>query len=99
MATISHYNRDARGGSQNAYQGTSRGTESRTGSSMRGQGSGTSSTSRRGFAAMDPERQREIASMGGRASGGNFANDPARAAEVGRRGGEHSHAGRSRHGE
>lgn len=45
----------------------------------------------RGFANMSPERQREIASMGGRASGGNFANNPARAAEAGRKGGQ-SHA-------
>jgi uncharacterized protein len=44
-------------------------------------------TSKRGFAAMDPEKQREIASKGGRASGGNFANDPQRAAEAGRKGG------------
>lgn len=37
---------------------------------------------------MDPERRREIASRGGKASGGNFANDTARAAEAGRKGGE-----------
>jgi general stress protein YciG len=42
----------------------------------------------RGFAGMDPQRQREIASMGGRVSGGNFANNPNRAAEAGRRGGQ-----------
>jgi general stress protein YciG len=46
--------------------------------------------SRRGFAAMDREKQREIASKGGRASGGNFKNDPARASEAGRKGGERS---------
>ena len=33
------------------------------------------------------EKQREIAAKGGRASGGNFANDPERAAEAGRKGG------------
>ena len=49
---------------------------------QRGQGRG------RGFASMDPERRREIARMGGRASGGNFAHDRERAAEAGRRGGE-----------
>ena len=43
--------------------------------------------SKRGFASMDPVRQREIASKGGRASGGNFARDPQRAAEAGRKGG------------
>ena len=36
----------------------------------------------RGFAAMDPEKQRAIASKGGKASGGNFRNDPARAAQL-----------------
>jgi general stress protein YciG len=44
-------------------------------------------SSRRGFAAMDPERQREIASKGGKASGGNFKNNPQRASEAGRKGG------------
>lgn len=36
---------------------------------------------------MDPKKQREIASKGGQASGGNFKNDPIRAAEAGRKGG------------
>ncbi len=41
---------------------------------------------------MDAERQRKIASKGGHSQGkennpGNFANDPARAAEAGRKGG------------
>ena len=44
----------------------------------------------RGFAAMDPEKQRAIASKGGKVSGGNFRNDPARAAQAGRKGGEAS---------
>lgn len=60
-------------------------------------------TSNRGFASMDEDKQREIASKGGKASGGNFKNDPQRASEAGkkgaqaepteakRRGGEHSH--------
>jgi general stress protein YciG len=60
-------------------------------------------TSKRGFASMDGERQREIASKGGKASGGNFANDRAKASAAGkkgaasqstadkRRGGENSH--------
>lgn len=43
---------------------------------------------RRGFASMDQARQREIASKGGHASGGNFANNPQRAAEAGRKGGQ-----------
>lgn len=46
----------------------------------------------RGFAAMDEDVQREIASKGGRSQGkennpGNFANNPARAAIAGRKGG------------
>ncbi|WP_205481203.1 general stress protein [Sphingomonas arenae] len=45
---------------------------------------------KRGFAAMDPQRQREIASKGGKCSGGNFANNRERAAEAGREGGRAS---------
>jgi uncharacterized protein len=44
--------------------------------------------SNRGFASMDQRKQREIASKGGQASGGNFKNDPGRAAEAGRKGGQ-----------
>jgi uncharacterized protein len=44
----------------------------------------------RGFGSMDEDKQREIASEGGKASGGNFANDPERAAEAGRKGGQQS---------
>lgn len=40
----------------------------------------------RGFASMDESKQREIASMGGKASGGNFKNDPQRASEAGKKG-------------
>ena len=52
-----------------------------------------SSNDGRGFAGMDPEKQREIASKGGQSQGrennpGNFANDPERASEAGRKGGE-----------
>lgn len=43
--------------------------------------------SKRGFASMDPEMRRKIASMGGKSSGGNFRNDPKRASEAGRKGG------------
>ena len=51
-------------------------------------------TSKRGFASMSPEKQRAIASKGGKASGGNFANNRKRASEAGRRGGENSHGSR-----
>jgi len=49
--------------------------------------------SRRGFASMDEQTQREIASKGGHSQGrdnnpGNFANDRDKAREAGRRGGE-----------
>jgi general stress protein YciG len=55
---------------------------------------------------MDPAKQREIASMGGSASGGNFAQDRERASRAGkagakaqpteakRKGGENSHRNR-----
>jgi uncharacterized protein len=57
--------------------------------SVRGNsGSNSSGRSRRGFAAMSEEKQRSIASKGGKASGGNFANDRQRASEAGRKGGE-----------
>lgn len=46
----------------------------------------------KGFASMDEEKQREIASMGGRSQGkesnpGNFANNPERASQAGKKGG------------
>lgn len=46
----------------------------------------------RGFAGMDEDKQREIARKGGQSQGrennpGNFANDPQRASEAGRKGG------------
>ncbi len=42
----------------------------------------------KGFAVMDPERIKEIASLGGKASGGNFKNNPTRAVIAGRKGGK-----------
>lgn len=60
-------------------------------------------TSQRGFASMDEDKQREIASKGGKASGGKFKKGSERAREAGRKGaeaqplaakregGEHSH--------
>lgn len=47
-------------------------------------------TSNRGFAAMDSDKQREIASKGGSASGGNFKNDRAKASRAGKKGGSKS---------
>jgi general stress protein YciG len=59
------------------------------------------SNSNRGFAAMDEDKQREIASQGGKAShqGGNaheFTSDEAR--EAGRKGGQNSQGGGNRQG-
>jgi general stress protein YciG len=63
------------------------------------------STDDRGFASMDEQKQKNIASKGGQASGGNFKNDTQRASEAGkkgaesqpteakRKGGENSHGG------
>jgi len=42
---------------------------------------------------MDDDKQRDIASKGGQASGGNFANDPERASEAGKKGGQSSSNG------
>lgn len=55
-------------------------------------------TSNRGFASMDEDKQREIASKGGKSQGkdtnpGNFANDREKAAAAGRIGGQNSHGG------
>ena len=47
--------------------------------------SNNSSNSKRGFASMDAETQRKIASKGGKASGGNFKNDPEKAARAGKK--------------
>lgn len=47
----------------------------------------TTQKDRRGFASMDKEKQRQIASKGGKASGGNFKNNPARASAAGKKGG------------
>ncbi len=60
-------------------------------------------THKQGFASMDEDKQRKIASEGGHASGGNFKKDHAKASKAGEtgaahqstedkaKGGEHSH--------
>lgn len=58
--------------------------------------SSQSRTSRRGFASMDPQRQREIASAGGRAAhkqgvAHEWSSEEAR--QAGRKGGQNSHGG------
>jgi general stress protein YciG len=53
-------------------------------------------TSRRGFAAMDEDKQREIASKGGKAAhekGTAHEFDSEEAREAGRKGGQASHGG------
>ena len=55
-------------------------------------------TSNRGFASMDEDKQREIASKGGKsvaAEDRSFSKDPELAAEAGRKGGEASGGGGS----
>ena len=58
----------------------------------------SSDTSNRGFASMDDDKQREIASKGGQSvkpEDRSFSQDHELAAEAGRKGGEHSHGSRS----
>jgi len=58
--------------------------------------SGDRRTSNRGFASMDEEKQRRIASKGGRSVPNekrSFSLDRRLAAEAGRKGGQASHAG------
>jgi len=58
-----------------------------------------SGVSKRGFASMDPERQREIARKGGASVPSekrSFSQDRTLAAQAGRKGGEASHGGRNR---
>lgn len=45
-------------------------------------------TSKRGLASADDQTKQRVASAGGRASGGNFANDTQRASEAGSKGGQ-----------
>lgn len=62
---------------------------------------GGSGKSERGFAGMDPEKQREIASEGGKAShekGTGHEWDSQEAREAGKKGGESSHGGGNRGG-
>jgi general stress protein YciG len=47
-------------------------------------------SSNRGFAAMDENTRRRIASKGGSASPGNYKNDRERARKAGRKGGQRS---------
>lgn len=52
--------------------------------------------SKSGFASMDDDKQREIASKGGQSvpdEKRSFSKDPELAAEAGRKGGENSHGG------
>lgn len=61
-----------------------------------------SGVSKRGFASMDPERQREIARKGGASVPSekrSFSQDRGLAAQAGRKGGEASHGTRRPDGE
>lgn len=46
---------------------------------------------KRGLATLTPERRREIARLGGKASGGNFKHNPERARIAGQKGGSASY--------
>lgn len=66
---------------------------------VQGQSSRASGVSKRGFASMDPERQREIARKGGASVPSekrSFSQDRSLAAQAGRKGGEASHGARGR---
>ncbi|CAH0050280.1 unnamed protein product [Clonostachys solani] len=52
-----------------------------------GHSKGDQSSHKGGFASMDPDKQREIASMGGKASSGSFEPGSEKAKEAGRKGG------------
>jgi general stress protein YciG len=58
----------------------------------------TNNTNKRGFASMDPEKQRKIAAAGGRASrtGGFASMDPQRQREIASLGGKASQRGKSK---
>ena len=61
------------------------------------QNNNKSSTSNRGFASMDDEKQRDIARKGGESVPNekrSFSKDRELASEAGRKGGESSHGGR-----
>ena len=63
-----------------------------------GQPTRASGVSKRGFASMDPERQREIARKGGASVPSekrSFSQDRNLAAQAGRKGGEASHGARN----
>ncbi len=88
------------GGGRSSEEGEGRGVQSAGGQSAGGQSAGgqQAGSSHRGFAAMDEGKQREIASMGGKAahaSGHAHEFTPEEAREAGRKGGEASHGGQA----
>ncbi len=73
--------------------GGSSGSGSTSSSGSSASSSSSTGKSKRGFASMEPQMQREIASKGGQSQGkennpGNFANDREKARQAGRKGGE-----------
>ena len=81
----------ASGSTPPAVSASSSGSTGSTGST--GSPGGSTGKSKRGFASMEPQMQREIASKGGQSQGkennpGNFANDREKARLAGRKGGE-----------
>lgn len=92
------YSKSENRGAVSAGPASSAGTASSASTASSGGTGGTGSTgstgkSKRGFASMEPQMQREIASKGGQSQGkennpGNFANDREKARQAGRKGGE-----------
>ncbi|GAB2969699.1 hypothetical protein GCM10027048_45750 [Hymenobacter coalescens] len=86
-------NQTPRGGSSEQHAKAGRmGGEARSGQGSTGKAQG-GNTSKRGFASMDPEEQRRIASEGGKAShasGRGHEWTSAEAREAGRKGGQNS---------
>lgn len=82
--------------SENRLAASASSASTSAGSTRGSSGSSTVSStgkSKRGFASMEPQMQREIASKGGQSQGkennpGNFANDREKARLAGRKGGE-----------
>ena len=93
------HNQYSKSESRPAASGSSASSGTSNSASSTGSAGATTSTgsatgkSRRGFASMEPQMQREIASKGGQSQGkannpGNFANDREKARQAGRKGGE-----------
>lgn len=71
--------------------------ESQRGQQQDSGGKGGQSTSTGQDKESQRNQQQDSGSKGGQGSGGNFANDPQKASEAGRKGGQNSHGGGRSH--